>query len=34
MARGTTLSARKFLFVGELSASIVAAGKPFPQKKI
>jgi hypothetical protein len=31
MARGATLSARK-LFVGELSASIIAAGKPLSQK--
>jgi hypothetical protein len=32
---GATLAARKFLvFVGELSASIVAAGKPLPQENM
>ena len=34
MARGATLSVRKFFFVGEaFEPSIVAAGKPLPQEK-
>jgi hypothetical protein len=32
-ARGATLSARKFFLWERLSASIVAAGEPLPQKK-
>jgi hypothetical protein len=33
MALGATLSARKFLVGERLPASIIAAGKPLPQKR-